>query len=415
MSRRFRSFQIIVPKEVCRVAASRRTCLISQSRTIRFPRERFCFCFYRFQRKPQAGAEDGFTRGATMSDSVPVEWDLPKDILIDILGRIPALSLARCSCVAASWREVTKQESSLKRKIGLERAWLHEPINPIIHKGRNHFATLCCAKMKNFIALGGYDGFKVFDFDCKEFIFECEETGIVLSLSFMDGMLVTGGRNRDLCGWDISSRKKLFCVSLFDSRILSIADVGDKVVVGGGNGNLQIWEKGVWEWHSSLEGHSEDVFCLFHQSGNLLISGSRDETIRIWNLVDNACLRVIGGQVGGASSIDVSDGLIFCGAFDGNIRSWEFESGELVQTFQGHKRSMTSVVLQEGRMFTGSFDQTIKMWDTTNCECVRSFDCSHYRSPNTSQKTDLLWVDDETLMAVGGGGKILEWDFSKGL
>ncbi|GMH34943.1 hypothetical protein BSKO_02804 [Bryopsis sp. KO-2023] len=276
-----------------------------------------------------------------MSDYIPLAWDLPWHLLVDILGRIPVESLARCSCVATSWREVTNQESSLKRKIDLERG------------------------------------------------------------------------ERDLSGWDISTWRKLFHVRIFDSAIWSIADLGDNVAIGGELGHLQIWKKGVWELVGSLQGHRRDVNCLLPQPRNLLISGSSDETVRIWNLVDKACVRVIRGQKHGVLFMSVSDGLIFCGSDDDNIRSWELESGDHVQTFQGHTSCVTSVVVKEGRMFTGSEDKTIKIWDITKGESVRSFDCS--QNLDEELWVNVVWVDDEKLVAVRGNGEIWEWDFSQGL
>ncbi|GMH34949.1 hypothetical protein BSKO_02810 [Bryopsis sp. KO-2023] len=354
--------------------------------------------------------------GATMSDHIRIEWDLPREILIEILRRLPVTSLARCSCVAPHWQEAIKRESSLKRKIDLERAWLHEPIEPLIHKGKKEFFIFCCAKMEDLIALGGYKRFTVFDFQRKEFVYDCEEIGSVFSLSFMDGILVTGDLLGNLCGWEKFTWKKLFCAPILDSAILSIADLGDNVAIGGKGGDLRIWKKGVWGLKGSLQGHEGDVTCLLPQSDNLLISGSGDGSIRIWNLDDNVCLRVICGQKWGVCSLSVSDGLIFCGAFDGNIRSWEFESGQHMQTFRGHKRYVTSVFVKGGRMFTGSYDKTIKIWDATKGECVRSFDCSHNRNQDdVRQRMHVLWVDDEKLVAVRGNWEIREWDFSKGL
>ncbi|GMH34832.1 hypothetical protein BSKO_02693 [Bryopsis sp. KO-2023] len=353
--------------------------------------------------------------GATMSDHIPIEWDLPMDLLVEILGRLSGLSLARCSCVAPHWREVTKEESDLRRKIGLERAWLQEPIEPLIHKGQYQFPVFRGIKMGNLIALGGRDGLKVFDFDQKKFVFACEEIGFVMSLSFMDGVLLIGSFTGNLCGWEISTWKKLFCAPILASGILSIADLGDNVAIGGKGGDLRIWKKGVWGLEGSLQGHEGDVTCLLPQSDNLLISGSGDGSIRIWNLDDNVCLRVICGQKWGVCSLSVSDGLIFCGAFDGQIRSWEFESGQHMQTFQGHKRYVTSVFVKGGQMFTGSYDKTIKIWDAMKGECLRSFDCSHNRNQDVWQRMHVLSVDDEKLVAVRGNWEIREWDFSKGL
>ncbi|GMH34932.1 hypothetical protein BSKO_02793 [Bryopsis sp. KO-2023] len=351
-------------------------------------------------------------RGGTMRGRVPLRWDLPRDILVDSFRRIPPGSLARSSCVAKSWREATNNEPSLKKKIGLERAWLHESIEPTIHKGQKNFKTHCCAKIEDLLALGGWDGFKVFDLKRRGFVYDSEETESLWSISFMDGMLLTGSGRGDLCGWNISTWEKVFCISIFDSYIGSIADLGDNLAVGGADGHIHIRRKGSWEIQNSLHAHEDDITCLLAKEGNLLISGSIDDSIRMWDLADNACPLVISGQKWGVSSMDVSDGLIYCGALDGNVRSWEIESGELVQTFTGHTEIVVSVVVKEGRMFTGSADGSIKIWDAIKGKCVRSFDSPHGTGEIAENG---VWVDDEHMVVVRANGEIWEWDFSEGL
>lgn len=66
-----------------------------------------------------------------------------------------------------------------------------------------------------------------------------------------------------------------------------------------------------------MRGHTSFVACVaFSPQGNLLASGSYDETIRIWDVKKGKCLRVMPAHSDPVSAVDFSrDGtlLVSCG------------------------------------------------------------------------------------------------------
>lgn len=129
-----------------------------------------------------------------------------------------------------------------------------------------------------------------------------------------------------------------------------------------------------------LEGHSGAITCLKTsiENQNLLLSGSRDKTICVWNLEPDAGVNihsVVGtvkkrlvGHLHIVEDIDISsDGQYALSAsWDRTLRLWHLESGEATKQFRGHDNDVLSVAFSPDnrQIVSGSRDKTIKLWNT---------------------------------------------------
>ena len=84
-----------------------------------------------------------------------------------------------------------------------------------------------------------------------------------------------------------------------------------------------------------LEGHTNFVLCaMFNPLGNLIASGSYDETIRLWDVRTGDCLRVLLAHSEPVTAIDFSRDstfLVSC-SFDGLCRVWDTATGQCIKT-----------------------------------------------------------------------------------
>lgn len=112
----------------------------------------------------------------------------------------------------------------------------------------------------------------------------------------------------------------------------------------------------------------------FSLDGKLIISGSRDSTVRVWDMNTGACKQIItitepgGIDTGVLSAVISPDGYwIAAGSADNIVRIWDVSTGALVERLLGHKKIVYSVAFTpDGKgLVSGSWDKTAKHWDIT--------------------------------------------------
>jgi hypothetical protein len=96
----------------------------------------------------------------------------------------------------------------------------------------------------------------------------------------------------------------------------------------------------------TLEGHSHWVTSVaFSPDGKLIVSGSYDETVRLWDAVTGTALQTLKGHSSVVTSVAFSpDGkLVVSGSYDKTVRLWNAVTGAALQTLKGHSSVVTSV------------------------------------------------------------------------
>ncbi|KAJ6541298.1 WD40-repeat-containing domain protein [Mycena sp. CBHHK59/15] len=119
-----------------------------------------------------------------------------------------------------------------------------------------------------------------------------------------------------------------------------------------------------------LEGHSDSVWSVaFSPDGRRIVSGSSDNTIRIWDADTQMQVgEALQGHSGSVRSVAFSpDGRrIVSGSYDHTIRIWDADTQMQVgEALQGHSGSVLSVAFSPNgrRIVSGSSDYTIRIWD----------------------------------------------------
>jgi len=83
----------------------------------------------------------------------------------------------------------------------------------------------------------------------------------------------------------------------------------------------------------TLCGHSDGVVCL-QFSGNRVVSGSYDHTIRIWDLETRTCTHVLAGHELGVLSLQFNDCIIVSASMDKTVRIWCPKSGRCIRVLE---------------------------------------------------------------------------------
>ena len=110
-----------------------------------------------------------------------------------------------------------------------------------------------------------------------------------------------------------------------------------------------------------LEGHTDWLRSVFVKD-NLIISGSCDKTIKIWDINTGICLKTLEGHKDRVWTVFVKDNLIISGGCDNTIKIWDIDSGICLNTLEGHTKSVLSVYLvKDNLIINGSDDKTIRI------------------------------------------------------
>ncbi|KAI0052957.1 WD40 repeat-like protein [Auriscalpium vulgare] len=153
---------------------------------------------------------------------------------------------------------------------------------------------------------------------------------------------------------------------------------GTRVVSGSRDETIRIWDARSGEAVSGpFTGHTSSVWSVaFSPDGTHIVSGSGDGTIRIWDCrTGETVVGPLRGHRDFVRSVAFSpDGTrVVSGSDDRTIRVWDFRTGEAVAgPFVGHTGFVLSVAFSPDgmRVISGSRDQTIRIWDAQLGETV---------------------------------------------
>ena len=144
----------------------------------------------------------------------------------------------------------------------------------------------------------------------------------------------------------------------------------------------------VWDLESGepvlgpLTGHDEAVGAVAvgeRQGRPVIVSGSDDETVRVWDLESGELvLGPLTGHDGFVFAVVVGERLgrpVIVSGSDETVRVWDLESGELVLgPLTGHNSLVTAVAVTErdGRpvIVSGGGDQAVRVWDLESGEPI---------------------------------------------
>ena len=99
-----------------------------------------------------------------------------------------------------------------------------------------------------------------------------------------------------------------------------------------------------------FSGHTWRIWCLCAISNKILASGSRDKTIKIWNIEDRSIMSTLSGHTKGVFALcNVKEGVLVSGSEDNSLIIWSKSKPESStyshrQTLKGHKSWIKGII-----------------------------------------------------------------------
>ena len=107
----------------------------------------------------------------------------------------------------------------------------------------------------------------------------------------------------------------------------------------------------------TLKGHTDEVTCLaINPNGQVLASGSRDRTIRLWSLPDGTALQVLKGHISDVTCLAISPNgqVLASGSKDGTVRLWTLGWADprrlIIEQFSLEQLKVLQDTLQKGKV-----------------------------------------------------------------
>jgi len=213
-----------------------------------------------------------------------------------------------------------------------------------------------------------------------------------------DGQIIaSGGRDKTLKVWNLHPISKSNSISP-TSRIIgeglmytftghsesinciAMTPNGKMLVSGSEDNTLKLWNLQKRKYIATLEGHEAGVKSVaFSPDGKILVSGSADNTIKLWQLPKvKAPTHTLTGHSDWVKCLAISpDGQILAsGSQDKTIKLWNLATGELKSTLAGHWREVNNLAISpDGRtLISCSGDETIQLWNLDTLKPLQSFE-----------------------------------------
>ncbi|KAF1995959.1 sulfur metabolite repression control protein-like protein SconB [Amniculicola lignicola CBS 123094] len=114
-----------------------------------------------------------------------------------------------------------------------------------------------------------------------------------------------------------------------------------------------------------LKGHTNGVMCLQFDD-RILMTGSYDATVKIWDLETSKEIRTLTGHVAGIRCLHFDDVRLITGSLDWTIKVWNWRTGECVKTLTPHTHGVIGLHMADKLLASGSADNSIVIHNFNN-------------------------------------------------
>ena len=232
--------------------------------------------------------------------------------------------------------------------------------------------------------------------------------------------------------WDITTGSNTpisHIIAYLYSNVFSISYDGSKFVSHTYKNKLKIWDTSKDKAIATLKGHSRfldgwrpfrnrnkrpqqaDVLALdFSYDGKYVASGSKDMTVRLWDVERRKKRYTLKGHTGWVTAVAFSkDGnTVASGDTEGILRLWKTGSGNALATSKGHKNAIVALTFTpDGKtLASAGADGTIRFWEAHSGDEISIFATGH----TESVKAVAFSLDGSTLSCATFNSTVQKYD-----
>jgi WD40 repeat protein len=226
------------------------------------------------------------------------------------------------------------------------------------------------------------------------------------------GIIASASRDRTVKLWNQAG--KLLDTLPHSQPVTSVAiKPNGQIVTGSEDGTIKIWQQG--KAIKTLIGHTAAVEAITISPDHKIISGSEDGTIKIWQ--QGKAINTLTGHSSGVRAVAITaDGtIIISGSRDKTLKIWN-SNGTEIATLKGHLAPIYDVAINplNNQIVSASADKTLKIWDSNGTEITtlkghtnRVWDVAYTPDGDIASaswdKTVRLWQPNNNLIKILSG------------
>ncbi|AYF77193.1 NACHT domain-containing protein [Nocardia yunnanensis] len=183
-------------------------------------------------------------------------------------------------------------------------------------------------------------------------------------------------------------------------RLLAFSPDGGTVAIGCDSGSVVIYGADTGRTLRTLHGHRDRTFAVAYTE-QVLVTGSADGTVRIWDAATGAVRKILSGLAlwPWPLETDTAGTLLATGDANGTVRLWQLPDGEPLHEFPaagGVPQRVYGIAVHSDRVAAGYDDGTVRVWRRATGAEIGGFQGAH------GPVRRLCWDPDGTLLAVTG-------------
>jgi F-box and WD-40 domain protein CDC4 len=274
----------------------------------------------------------------------------------------------------------------------------------------------------------------------KHIAFRAHQRHVVTCLQFDTDKILTGSDDTNINVYDTKTGALRTRLEGHEGGVWALQYDGNTLVSGSTDRSVRVWDIEKGKCTNVFQGHTSTVRCLVilkpAQIGTkadgkpimmpkepLIITGSRDSSLRVWKLpptsgkgvvqtgppvndYDNPYfVRVLNGHHHSVRAIAAHGDTLVSGSYDCTVRVWKISTGEVVHRLQGHTQKVYSVVLDHAhnRCISGSMDNLVKVWSLETGQCL-------FNLEGHTSLVGLLDLSHERLVSAAADSTLRIWD-----
>ncbi|KAI1633676.1 WD40-repeat-containing domain protein [Biscogniauxia mediterranea] len=211
---------------------------------------------------------------------------------------------------------------------------------------------------------------------------------------------------------------------------LSVSADNARFASSGGDRTVFLWDVATAQTvrrFSGADGHTARVNCVSFGGGednSLLVSGSLDASVRVWDVRSGAAkpVQVLAEARDAVSAVAVRGPEIVSGSVDGRVRTYDVRAGRCVTDVIGPSVTSLSLTKDGKAVLVGGLDSKLRLMDRESGGCLKTYSDPEWKNENLriqsmlGGKEQYVLAGDEMVNppSQNGEGRLWVWDILTG-